>query len=54
MKTKNSFDVGTSDKYRLTDFFFENVNVTDEKDAFDKSMIENSMVRNVVINGTSR
>jgi hypothetical protein len=54
MKTKNFFDVGTSDKYRLTDFFFENINVTDEKDAFDKTMIENATVRNVVINGTSR
>ena len=54
MKTKNFFDVGTSDKYRLTDFFFENINVTDEKDAFDKAMIENATVKNVVINGTSR
>ena len=54
MKTKNFFDVGTSDKYRLTDFFFENINVTDEKDAFDKAMIENSTVKNVVINGTNR
>ena len=54
MKTKNFFDVGTSDKYRLIDFSFENVNVADEKDAFDASMIEGTKVKNVVINGISR
>jgi hypothetical protein len=54
MKCKNFFDVGTSDKYRLVDFSFENINVTDEKDAFDKTMIENTMVKNVTINGISR
>ena len=54
MKTKNFFDVGTSEKYRLKDFFFENINVTDEKDAFDKTVIERTTVKNVVINGTSR
>jgi hypothetical protein len=54
MKTRNFFDVGTSDKYRLVDFSFENVDVTDEKDAFDKTMIERSVVKNVTINGTSR
>jgi hypothetical protein len=54
MKCKNFFDVGTSDKYRLVDFSFENVNVTDEKDAFDKTIIENTTVKNVTINGISR
>ena len=54
MKTKNFFDVGTSDKYRLEDFSFENIQVEDEKDAFDKTMIENTTVKNVIINGTSR
>ena len=54
MKTMNFFDVGTSDKYKLKDFFFENINVEDEKDAFDKTMIENTSVKNVVINGTGR
>jgi hypothetical protein len=54
MKTKNFFDVGKSDKYMLTDFFFENINVTDEKDAFDAGMIENTTVKNVQINGISR
>ena len=54
MTCQNFFDVGTSDKYRLTDFTFENVNVTDEKDAFDKMMIERTTVKNVTINGTAR
>ena len=54
MKVKNFFDVGTSDKYRLVDFSFEDVNVTDEKDAFDASVIEGTTVRNVIINGKSR
>ena len=49
MNTKNFFDVGTSDKYRLTDFIFENVNVQDEKHAFDPSLIENSKSINVNI-----
>ena len=54
MDCKNFFDVGTSDKYRLKDFTFENINVNDETDAFDKAMIENTTVKNVVINGKSR
>ena len=54
MKTKNFFDVGMSDKYKLTDFLFEDIHVTDEKDDFDAGMIENTTVKNVVINGTSR
>ena len=54
MKTKNFFDVGKSDKYKLKDFFFENINVTDEKNAFDAGLIENTTVKNVMINGTSR
>jgi len=54
MDCKNFFDVGTSDKYRLTDFTFENINVTDEKDAFDKSVIANTKVKNVIINNKKR
>ena len=54
MDCKNFFDVGTSDKYRLKDFTFEHINVSDETDAFDKSMIENTKVKNVTINGKRR
>lgn len=49
MDCKNFFDVGTSDKYRLTDFSFENINVTDTKKAFDPALIENCVVKNVQI-----
>lgn len=47
----NFFDVGTSDKYRLTDFSFVDCNITDSTNAFDKSMIDNTKIKNLVING---
>lgn len=50
MECKNFFDVGTSDKYSLCDFTFKNINVKDQKKAFDKNMIDNTVVENVVIN----
>ena len=50
MDCKNFFDVGTSDKYRLVDFLFENIVVTDQKKAFEPQMIENCVVKNVTIN----
>ena len=49
MTTKNFFDVGKSDKYHLTGFTFENINVSDEKKAFDASLIDDCTVRNVNI-----
>ena len=49
MDCKNFFDVGSSDKYRLTDFAFENIKVKDQKKAFDPSIIENCIATNVVI-----
>ena len=51
MDCTNFFDVGASDKYRLVDFTFENINVKDQKNAFDASLIENCVVKNVTING---
>ena len=48
---RNFFDVGTSDKYHLLSFSFVNVNVTDEANEFSKSLIDNTFVKNVVING---
>ena len=50
MKCKNFFDVGTSDKYRLKDFTYENCDIEDQKNAFDPAMIENTMVKNLKIN----
>lgn len=47
----NFFDVGKSDKYILKDFTFEKINVTDKKNKFDKQLIDNTVVKNVVING---
>ena len=54
MDCKNFFDVGKSEKYRLLDFTFENVDVKDQKNAFDASLIENCKVKNVVINGENK
>ena len=51
MTCKNFFDVGASDKYTLCDFTFEDISVDDEKNAFDPTVIEGTMVKNVVING---
>lgn len=42
---KTFFDVGTSDKYRLKDFVFENLNYPDSAGGIDKSMIENCVVK---------
>ncbi len=53
VESKNFFDVGKSDKYRLTDFTFENCDVKDEKNAFNPALIENCTVKNVKINGES-
>ena len=49
METKNFFDVGKSDKYKLTDFTFQNINVKDEKKAFDTTLIDNCKAVNVNI-----
>ena len=49
MDCKNFFDVGPSDKYRLTDFTFDNIMVRDQKKAFDPTIIENCIVNKVVI-----
>ena len=54
MDCKNFFDVGTSDKYNLTDFSLENISVTDTKKAFSKSIINNTQAKNVVINGVKQ
>lgn len=54
MDCNNFFDVGKSDKYRLTDFTFEQISVTDKKQAFDASLIENCQVKDVVINGEKK
>ena len=47
--SQNFFDVGTSDKYRLLRFTFDNCKVRDQKHAFDPTMIEDCIVKNVEI-----
>ena len=49
MDCDNFFDVGKSEKYRLVDFTFENINCTDKKMAFDASLIENTVAKKVNI-----
>ena len=51
MECKNFFDVGASDKYKLVDFTFENIDVRDQKNAFSKDIIENTSIKNMKING---
>lgn len=51
MECKNFFDVGASEKYKLVNFTFENIDVKDQKNAFTKDIIENTIVKNVKING---
>ena len=54
MTTKNFFDVGTSDKYRLLRFNYADIDVEDQKQAFDPTLIEGTTVRNVRINGVEK
>lgn len=53
MDCNNFFDVGTSDKYQLRNFTFEDINVTDQKCAFSSTLIDNTLYKNVIINGQS-
>lgn len=49
MDCRNFFDVGTSDKYALSDFTFEDIDVRDKQQAFDPQLIPNTKTKNVVI-----
>lgn len=49
MDCDNFSDVGKSEKYRLVDFTFENINCTDKKMAFDASLIENTVAKKMNI-----
>ena len=51
MTCRNFFDVGTSEEYTLRDFTFENIDVKDQKKAFKSDIIQNTVVKNVKING---
>ena len=47
--TQNFFDVGTSDKYKLSRFTFQNCTVRDKKKAFDPNLIEGTVAENMNI-----
>ena len=51
MTCKNFFDVGTSDKYQLQDFTFEDCDIKDEKQASDPLLIGGTKCKKVLING---
>ncbi len=53
MVCDNFFDVGASDRYRLKDFTFKNIDVTDAANAFSLEVIEATRTDNVKINGKS-
>ena len=50
MTCRNFFDVGTSEKYKLEAFTFEDIDVQDERQAFNPSLIPQTTVKNVKIN----
>ena len=52
--TQDFFDVGTSDKYKLLNFTFDNCRVSDKKQPFDPTMIEGCVTRKLYINGEER
>lgn len=54
MECGNFFDVRTSDKYALKDFSFENIDVLDEKDQFDATLIPGTTAKKIKINGKNR
>ena len=51
MTCKNFFDVGTSDKYQLERFCYENCEIQDEKNAFDPLLISGTKCKGLFING---
>lgn len=54
VETDNFFDVGTSDKYKLRDFTFEDCKVRDKKQSFDPTMIEGCIAKKLFINGVEK
>ena len=54
MACKNFFDVGRSDKYQLRDFTFADCDLQDQKNAFDPTVIEGTVVKNLKINGEAK
>lgn len=53
MECANFFDVGKSDKYRLKDFTFTDIDVVDKAKSINMEVVENMKMDNVRINGKS-
>ncbi len=51
IECKTFYNVGSSDKYLLQNFTFENINAKTENAGFDHSFIKGTKVKNVVFNG---
>jgi hypothetical protein len=51
MNCGNFYNVVPSDKYKLTDFTLENINVKDGNPSFSESAVMNTLVKKLVING---
>ncbi len=49
MQCRRFLDIGASDKYRLRRFYFEDIDVEDERGVFDTQAIEDAQVRDVNI-----
>jgi hypothetical protein len=49
---KTFFDVDPGKADELSDFHFENLNVTAEKSKLDRSKVTGFILRNVIVNGT--
>ncbi len=51
MDCDNFFDVGLSDKYQLSRFAFDAIDITNRKGAFDPTVIDGTKVGSVKVNG---
>lgn len=49
MTSDNFFNIGASDKYALSDFIFENIDVNDQQKIFTPELIKHAVVKNVNI-----
>ena len=48
------FDVVNSEKYKLSDFMFENLNIkADNRTVIEKEFFQNVTVKNVMVNGVA-
>ena len=49
MTSDNFFNIASSDKYDLSDFTFENIEVNDKQKIFTPELIKHAVVKNVKI-----